>query len=52
MSALDGMHVAISISDAPDRERLGFPQSEIDRVLLSICMGLVSTASFEACGPS
>lgn len=41
MSSLDGRIVAISISDAPDRARLGFPQREVDRALLSICMALV-----------
>ena len=41
MKALDGRLVAISISDAPDRARLGFPRREIDRALLSTCTALV-----------
>jgi hypothetical protein len=41
MSILDGRLIAISISDAPDRARLGFPQREIDRAVFSICAALV-----------
>lgn len=41
MNALDGRLVAISVSDAHDRARLGFPQREIDRALLSTCTALV-----------
>lgn len=41
MNALDGRLVAISVSDAPDRARLGFPQREIDRALFSTCIALV-----------
>ncbi|ASQ04918.1 hypothetical protein GOB13_15185 [Sinorhizobium meliloti] len=41
MKALEGRLVAISVSDAPDRARLGFPQREIDRALLSTCTALV-----------
>ncbi|MDR6116010.1 MULTISPECIES: hypothetical protein [unclassified Sphingomonas] len=41
MMSLDGKYIAISISDAPDRERLGFPQREIDRALATICTALV-----------
>ena len=41
MNPLDGRLIAISISDAPDRARLGFPQREIDRALLSTCTALV-----------
>jgi len=33
--------IAISIGDAPDRGRLGYPQREVDRVLVSICTALV-----------
>src|SRR5262249_47643855 len=33
--------VAISISNAPDLNRLGYPQREVDRVLLSVCTALV-----------
>lgn len=41
MSALKGRLVGISVGDAPDRARLGFPQREIDRALLSTCTVLV-----------
>ncbi|OXT01969.1 hypothetical protein B7H23_03260 [Notoacmeibacter marinus] len=41
MSELEGRIVAISIGDAPDRARLGFPQREVDRALLSTCTALV-----------
>jgi hypothetical protein len=41
VNALKGRLVAISVSDAPDRARLGFPQREIDRALLSTCTALV-----------
>jgi hypothetical protein len=41
VTPLDGRLVAISVSDAPDRARLGFPQREIDRAVLSICTALV-----------
>lgn len=41
MNGLRGTLIAVSISDAPDRARLGFPQSEIDRVLFSVCTSLV-----------
>jgi hypothetical protein len=33
--------IAVSISDAPDREKLGFPVREVDRAFLTVCMGLV-----------
>jgi hypothetical protein len=33
--------VAISISNAPDLNRLGYPQREVDRVLLAVCTALV-----------
>lgn len=41
MNGLKGRLVGISIGDAPDRARLGFPQREIDRALLSSCTALV-----------
>jgi len=41
MNKLDGLLVGISVSDAPDRARLGFPQREIDRAVLSLCTALV-----------
>jgi hypothetical protein len=37
--------VAISISDAPDRQRLGYPQREVDRVLFSLCTALVRSGA-------
>ena len=39
--ALDGNLIAISVSDAPDRARLGFSQREIDRAVVTICTALV-----------
>ena len=39
--SLEGRMIAISIGDAPDRARLGYPQREVDRVLLSVCTALV-----------
>jgi SLOG cluster2 len=33
--------VAISISNGPDLNRLGYPQREVDRVLLAICTALI-----------
>ncbi|NTG32429.1 hypothetical protein G6L08_35400 [Agrobacterium rhizogenes] len=41
MTVLEGLGVAISISDAPDRLKLGFPDREIERTLYSICMAVV-----------
>mgnify|MGYP003643368806 CR=1 FL=1 len=41
MSELNRRLVALSVSDAPDRARLGFPQREIDRAVLTICTTLV-----------
>jgi hypothetical protein len=41
MTVLEGRGVAISISDAPDRLKLGFPDREIERTLYSICMAVV-----------
>jgi len=39
--SLTNPHVAISISNAPDLNRLGYPQREVDRVLLAVCTALV-----------
>ncbi|CAN7700284.1 hypothetical protein [Mesorhizobium sp. LjRoot246] len=41
MTRLAGRAVAISISDGPDRLKLGFPEREIERALYSICMAVV-----------
>lgn len=41
MSNLSGFVIALSISDAPDRGKLGFPAREIDRALYSICTVVV-----------
>lgn len=41
MTALKGKSVAVSVSDAPDRARLGLPAREVDRALFSICTVLV-----------
>ncbi|RWE79577.1 hypothetical protein [Mesorhizobium sp.] len=41
MTDLAGRAIAISISDAPDRLKLGFPEREIERALYSICMAVV-----------
>lgn len=41
MTALKGRSVALSVSDAPDRARLGLPSREVDRALFSICTVLV-----------
>lgn len=37
--------VAISISNAPDLNRLGYPEREVDRVLLSVCTALVRSGA-------
>jgi hypothetical protein len=50
MNALEGRLIAISVSDAPDRERLGFPQREIDRAIFSICTALVRAGAEIAYG--
>jgi hypothetical protein len=50
VTAINGILVAISISDAPDRARLGFPQREIDRALLSLCTALVRAGAEIAYG--
>jgi len=41
VTALRNWKVALSISDAPDRSRLGYPDQEITRVLFSICTALI-----------
>lgn len=41
MTELAGLKIALSVSDASDRGRLGFPSREIDRALLTICTVLV-----------
>lgn len=38
---LENRQIAISISSAPDLARLGYPQREVDRVMLSLCTTLV-----------
>ena len=50
MRRLVGKLVAVSIGDAPDRARLGFPQREIDRMLLSVCSALVRAGAGVAYG--
>lgn len=50
MTDLSGMTVAVSISDAPDRARLGYPQREIDRAVLSVCTALVRAGADIAYG--
>lgn len=41
MTTLEGHTVAVSVSDSPDRARLGYPEREVRRALLSICTVLV-----------
>lgn len=50
MSRLEGLLVAVSVSDAPDRARLGYPQREIDRAILSLCTALVRAGAEIAYG--
>ena len=38
---LKGWKVALSVSDAPDRARLGFPQREVERTLLAVCTAII-----------
>lgn len=45
MTNLSQRTIAISISDAPDRLKLGFPRQEVDRMLLSICSALVRSGA-------
>ena len=41
MNALEGRTIAISISDAPDRAKLGFPAREVERALFTVCTALI-----------
>lgn len=41
MSRMEGLTVALSVSDPPDRARLGLPAREVDRAVLTICTALV-----------
>lgn len=41
MKRMEGLTIAISVSDAPDRARLGLPAREVDRAILTICTTLV-----------
>lgn len=41
MTSLKGRAVALSVSDAPDRSRLGLPVREVDRALFHLCTALV-----------
>lgn len=41
MRTLEGLSIGLSISDAPDRARLGLPLREVDRTLFTICTVLV-----------
>lgn len=41
MSRLDGRTVALSVSQAPDLARLGYPRREVDRALYSLCGALI-----------
>lgn len=45
MTALQDKRVALSVSDAPDRARLGLPAREVDRALFSICTVLVRSGA-------
>ena len=45
MTALKGKSVALSVSDAPDRARLGLPAREVDRALFSICTVMVRSGA-------
>lgn len=45
MTALLGKLVALSVSDAPDRARLGLPAREVDRALFSICTVMVRSGA-------
>lgn len=38
---LMGWKVALSVSDAPDRARLGFPEREVERALLAVCTAII-----------
>ncbi|WP_027579337.1 hypothetical protein [Bradyrhizobium sp. Ai1a-2] len=41
MSSKQRRAIAISIGNSPDREKLGFPEREVQRVLLTICTALI-----------
>jgi hypothetical protein len=41
VSGSRGRALALSIGDAADREKLGFPEREVQRVLFTLCTGLV-----------
>lgn len=45
MTTIEGKRVALSVSDAPDRARLGLPAREVDRALFSICTVLVRSGA-------
>lgn len=45
MTALLGKLVALSVSDAPDRARLGLPAREVDRALFSICTVIIRSGA-------
>lgn len=45
MTSLKGKLVALSVSDAPDRARLGLPAREVDRALFSICTVMVRSGA-------
>ena len=45
MTALQGKSVALSVSDSPDRARLGLPAREVDRALFSICTVMVRSGA-------
>lgn len=38
---LTGWKVALSVSDAPDRARLGYPEREVERTLLAVCTAII-----------
>lgn len=47
---LQGLTIALSISNAPDMEKLGYPEREVDRVLLSVCGTLIRAGARIAYG--
>src|SRR4051794_29160283 len=49
-SPLAGQEIAISISDAPDLGKLGYPQREVERALLAVCGALVRAGARIAYG--
>lgn len=38
---LVGWKIALSVSDAPDRARLGYPEREVERALLAVCTAII-----------